>query len=84
MVGVRPEHVTLLSEADGAAVAGRIAVVQRLGAETLVTAQVGPHAVVARLFNDGSERLPDSLWLRFDPARLHLFDADGLRIAPAG
>ncbi len=79
-LGVRPEHIAVLAEPDGAAMQGRVTVVQRLGAETLVTAQVGRHSVVVRLFTDGSDGLPDPLWLRFAPTRLHLFDADGVRI----
>ena len=80
LLGVRPEHVTLASEPVGCGIRGHVSVVQRLGAETLVTAQLGTHTVIARLFTDGSDPLPDPFWLRFDPARLHLFDAAGLRI----
>ena len=79
-LGVRPEHVTLASEPHGCALRGRVTVVQRLGAETLVTAQVGPHSLIARLFTDDADALPNPLWLRFDPTHLHFFDADGLRI----
>ncbi|MFN8474746.1 MAG: ABC transporter ATP-binding protein [Anaerolineae bacterium] len=79
-LGIRPEHVAVSDAPADEAMPADVMVVQRLGAETLVTARLGPHLVVARLFSDDGDRLPNTLWLRPDPARLHLFDADGLRI----
>ena len=79
-MGIRPEHVALSETAGDHAIPGEVMVVQNLGAETLVTARVGPRLVVARLFTDNAAVPPGALWLRFDPAHLHAFDADGQRI----
>ncbi|MFN8483021.1 MAG: ABC transporter ATP-binding protein [Anaerolineae bacterium] len=79
-LGIRPEHVALSETADDHAIPGEVMVVQNLGAETLVTARVGRRLVVARLFTDNAAAPPGALWLRFDPAHLHAFDADGQRI----
>ncbi|MFN8498268.1 MAG: ABC transporter ATP-binding protein [Anaerolineae bacterium] len=79
-LGIRPEHVTLAARPDDYSIPSEVMVVQSLGAETLVTGRLGRRLVVARLFADADAPPPGRLWLRFDPARLHAFDADGARI----
>jgi multiple sugar transport system ATP-binding protein len=78
--GVRPENVSLEAQ-DGeiAPVRGQVQLLEPLGAETLVTFQVGSAEIVARCpasFSDapGTER---NLFLH--PRHLHLFDASGGR-----
>jgi ABC-type sugar transport system ATPase subunit len=72
MGGVRPEHVAIV--ADGEGLRATVAHVELLGHETLVHADVGDVRLIAR--SDGMLGLTPgaSVRLRFDPARLYLFD----------
>ena len=77
-VGVRPEDVSL---AVGQAPDGRadihavVDVVEPLGADTLVFANAAGHHLVARLRPEARPALGESLSLRLDLTRAHLFDA---------
>ena len=76
--GVRPENVSLASH-DGATrpVRGQVQLLEPLGAETLVTFQVGGVEIVARCpasFTDAPGTARD---LYLHPEHLHLFDAVG-------
>jgi ABC-type sugar transport system ATPase subunit len=74
--GVRPEHVAIATNGDGAFDA-TVAHVELLGHETLVHADVGDVRLVAR--TDGMLALApgDRVRLRIDPARFYLFDPAG-------
>jgi multiple sugar transport system ATP-binding protein len=76
IVGVRPEalEVSAGDPPDGA-VAGRVYVVEPMGAETLVTAEVNGERVTGRAPGDFAARSGDRVWLYADPDRVLLFDA---------
>ena len=72
--GIRPEH--LVQVTDGApGLVARVDLVEPLGADTLVTARVAAHPIVARLPGETVVEPGDTLTLGIDPARAHLFDA---------
>jgi ABC-type sugar transport system ATPase subunit len=73
-VGVRPEHIELDSEGP---VHGKVAVVERLGADSFlhVDLQAGTTILVRQNGNSPVEE-ETSVRLRFLPEHLHLFNAD--------
>jgi multiple sugar transport system ATP-binding protein len=80
IVGVRPEalEVSAGDRPDGA-VAGHVYVVEPMGAETWVTAEVYGERVIGRAPGDFAARSGERVWLRPDPDRVLLFDARTLR-----
>jgi ABC-type sugar transport system ATPase subunit len=88
--GVRPEHLALVSEASEGALHGAVEHVESLGHETLVYVRVraargaedrDAPRLVARLEGMHALARGDAAHLRADPARLHLFDAEGRAVA---
>jgi ABC-type sugar transport system ATPase subunit len=78
-LGVRPEDLLIPSPSDRetSTVAGRVALVERLGGITHVHFDAGPHRLMAALPNDTAVTVGDAITLRIRTERLHLFDADG-------
>jgi multiple sugar transport system ATP-binding protein len=75
VVGVRPEDVEVGSgERPEGTVPGRVYAVEPMGAETWVTVEVGGERVIGRAPADFEARSGERAWLRYDPARVHLFD----------
>jgi multiple sugar transport system ATP-binding protein len=78
ILGMRPEDVDI---AQGAALPGHVdlpavvEVVEPLGADTLVFTTMTGHPVVARVRPDVRPKPGETVDLRFDLARAHLFDA---------
>lgn len=87
VLGIRPEHISLKDRASlptldtglPFAISGQVYAVQPLGAETLVTLQVGGTTVSVRLFTEGPP-LSDQVWFQPDPERMHVFRASGERV----
>jgi multiple sugar transport system ATP-binding protein len=77
IVGIRPEDVSI---GGGAAPAGakaaKVYVTEPMGSETWVTLEIGSERVVGRAPADFSARSGEAAWMRYDPAKLHVFDAD--------
>ena len=81
-LGFRPEDVSLAPPADGKLV-GTVAVLEPLGAETVVTIDTPDGALVARVVPDRAPRLDEKVAIVPDPERLHLFrKEDGSRLGP--
>ncbi|WP_182084969.1 sn-glycerol-3-phosphate ABC transporter ATP-binding protein UgpC [Aureimonas sp. ME7] len=74
-LGVRPE--ALLVVPDGP-LSGRVTVVEHLGGETLTHIDIGDgHLVTVKTAEQAPAAIGDAVRLRADPARIHLFGADG-------
>lgn len=80
LVGVRPEHVSLVAAGRGQGDA-LVRIVEPLGAETLVHVDAGGVRLVARLRGLKAPAVGVRVGVRLDPARLHRFDAAGTRRA---
>ena len=79
MMGVRPEGVRMrrASDANGG-LRGRVELVESLGADTLIYAQVAPgHTLVARQGERTALRAGEVVSVEIDPNLLHFFDAKG-------
>lgn len=79
-IGVRPEHIQILTTATSNTLAGELYVTQMLGAESLVIVRVGDHLVSVRFFEDVLPDFPAQVYLAFDPERLYLYDTSGALI----
>lgn len=79
--GIRPEHVSLSSRsmAGEVAVPATVVISEPLGAETLVTFQVGSAEWVARCAPNFKAQPGSAHTLYLDPAAMHLFDQDSGR-----
>ena len=74
--GVRPEDLAVGSvPGPEGAVPGRVYAVEPMGAETWVTVETGGERVIGRAPGDFLARSGQSVWLRYDPARVLFFDA---------
>jgi len=80
MLGIRPEHLHPATAAD-AVIGGPIAMIEQLGADTLVHVGHGSATVVARMQSTQGLRVGEALHLAVDPARIFVFDAgSGARV----
>ncbi len=79
-LGVRPEDVVLGGQGD-ATLAGRVLVVERLGAETLVYLRtVGEQTLVARREGGAAAAMDEPITVGLVARTCHLFGPDGLAI----
>jgi multiple sugar transport system ATP-binding protein len=75
-IGLRPENIVVRRAGEGAA-QGKVALVEALGGDTLIYADVGNVRFVSRQ-NDRTPLHPgDAVGLDFDARALHYFDAQG-------
>jgi multiple sugar transport system ATP-binding protein len=85
-VGVRPEDVYVFNTSPGQeAIEGHVAVIEPLGAETIVDLRVGPDLIKAVV--PPTQRLEEGsrVWLNFEASRVHVFDAaSGVRLYTTG
>ncbi|MER9870921.1 sn-glycerol-3-phosphate ABC transporter ATP-binding protein UgpC [Mesorhizobium sp. M0136] len=80
VLGIRPEELRTVPR-NRASIMGEIDVVEPTGPETMVTVQVGEHAIIARLPPRFAGRRKEPICLAVDPASVNLFDPDsGQRI----
>lgn len=77
-LGLRPEAVGVRGHSaiaeDGNVVGARVEVVEPLGAETLLTVQIGEAPIVVRAGGHLRPRAGDAIELVVDADRLHVFD----------
>ena len=85
IAGVRPEAMEVgLGAADADAIAGRVFLVEPMGAESWVTVEIERERVVARAPANFSAQTGDAAWVRFSPADVMFFDrASGQAISSA-
>jgi multiple sugar transport system ATP-binding protein len=82
LVGVRPENVQVYGRDPGPEAAqAQVSVIEPLGSEIVVDLRLGPHLIKAVV--PPTQRLGEgqSVWLKFDAARVHVYDAtSGVRL----
>lgn len=81
--GVRPDDLTLASGA-GADIEGKIRVVEHTGGETLVFVDTPFGSLCVRAPARSEAKVGETTGIAIDRERVHLFDADGLRMSAAG
>lgn len=78
-VGIRPEHLEL-SSPDKATLTGKVLARMNTGADSFVTAEFQGHTLTTRTPADLIFNVGETIHLTCQHDKLHLFDADGVRI----
>jgi multiple sugar transport system ATP-binding protein len=79
-LGIRPEHLVVADEGEGAAIRGRVVHVERLGEASLLYVDIGTGqpTVTARVDGTAVQAIGQDLCLRLRAEQLHLFGSDSL------
>jgi multiple sugar transport system ATP-binding protein len=73
--GIRPENIALASSAGNVSVNAQVVITEPLGAETLVTFQVGSSEMVARCPASFAGKAGERMSIHLAQEHMHLFDA---------
>jgi multiple sugar transport system ATP-binding protein len=73
-LGIRPEDIRLVDVNSEADLSGKVAIVERLGAETYLNVVKGTETLLVRVQGDIALRPGDTVQLALDRAGFHLFD----------
>ena len=73
-LGIRPEHIEVLTEPQDGAVPASVYVTELMGNETFVSLSVGANRLIARAPADFRAELESQVWLRTDANKAHFFD----------
>jgi len=73
-MGIRPEHVQVLTEPRDGAIAASVYVTELMGNETFVFLSVGANRLIARAPADFRAELESKVWLRLAIEKAHFFD----------
>jgi ABC-type sugar transport system ATPase subunit len=81
-LGVRPEAIELVDPSAAGALPASVELVESVGADQYISVSLGPE--VAAILRVGADRRLEegaAVHVRFAPAGIHLFDAEGARVA---
>ncbi|HEX3187926.1 MAG TPA: ABC transporter ATP-binding protein [Pyrinomonadaceae bacterium] len=73
-IGIRPEHVAVLTERESGAIPATVYVTELMGNETFVFLSVGNNRLVARAPADFRAELESPVWLQVVADKAHYFD----------
>jgi multiple sugar transport system ATP-binding protein len=76
-MGIRPEHVHVLTEPNDGAIAASVYVTELMGNETFVFLSVGSNRLIARAPADFRADVESKVWLRIETEKAHFFDPAG-------
>jgi multiple sugar transport system ATP-binding protein len=82
-LGVRSEHVLVSTRSRPDAVDARVVLVEPVGSDMFVNLAIGDERCVARTEPRTDLEEGQTVWLTFDPERLHLFDGSGNNVVAA-
>ncbi|HEU4508241.1 MAG TPA: ABC transporter ATP-binding protein [Pyrinomonadaceae bacterium] len=72
-IGIRPEHVHVLTEPRNGAIPASVYVTELMGNETFVFVSVGAHRLIARAPADFRAEVESKVWLQLTTEKLHFF-----------
>jgi len=75
LVGIRPEHIAVSLQPEPNAIAARVAVMEPVGPQNLLTATVGQQVMKVSVAVDFHPDPGQEIWLRIDPTRVRFMDA---------
>ena len=78
-IGIRPEHIQVLTEPQDGAIAASVYVTELMGNETFVFLSLGAHRLIARAPADFRAEVESKVWLRIAVEKVHFFDPNGNR-----
>ena len=76
-IGIRPEHIQVLTEPQDDAIPATVYVTELMGNETFVFLSVGTNRLIARAPADFRAELESQVWLKINTEKLHFFDKKG-------
>src|SRR4029079_18903480 len=80
-LGIRPEHIQVLTTPHDGAIEARVYVTELMGNETFVFLSVGDNRLIARAPADFRAEVDTKVWLRIATEKIHRFDpATGNRL----
>ena len=74
-MGIRPEHIQVLTTHEDGAMEARVYVTELMGNETFVFLSVGDNRLIARAPADFRAEVDTKVWLRIATEKLHYFDS---------
>jgi multiple sugar transport system ATP-binding protein len=75
-LGIRPEHIHVLTQPQDGAIPARVYVTELMGNETFVFLLVGSDRLIARAPADFRADVESTVWLRLDREKLHVFEKE--------
>ena len=75
-LGIRPEHVHILTQPQDGAIPASVYVTELMGNETFVFVTVGSHRLIARAAADFRAEVEDTVWLRLEAEKAHFFEKE--------
>jgi multiple sugar transport system ATP-binding protein len=73
-IGIRPEHIHVLTEPQDGATPARVYVTELMGNETFVFLSVGAHRLIARAPADFRAEVESTVWLQLDAGKAQVFE----------
>jgi multiple sugar transport system ATP-binding protein len=73
-IGIRPEHIQVLTTPEDGAIEARVYVTELMGNETFVFVSVGDDRLIARAPADFRAEVDTKVWLRIATEKIHRFD----------
>ncbi|HEV2834390.1 MAG TPA: ABC transporter ATP-binding protein [Pyrinomonadaceae bacterium] len=73
-MGLRPEHVHVLTQPQDGAIPASVYVTELMGNETFVFLLVGKHKLIARAPADFRAEVESKVWLRLETDKAHFFE----------
>jgi multiple sugar transport system ATP-binding protein len=74
-IGIRPEHIRVLTEPENGAIPATVYVTELMGNETFVFLSVGNNRLIARAPADFRAEVESQVWLRVVAEKAHFFDS---------
>jgi len=73
-MGIRPEHIEVLTSPQDGAIAASVYVTELMGNETFVFLSVGQHRLIARAPAEFRAEVESRVWIRLANEKAHFFD----------
>jgi multiple sugar transport system ATP-binding protein len=73
-IGIRPEHISVLTEPQNGAIPATVYVTELMGNETFVFLSVGSNRLIARAPAEFRAELESRVWLQIQNEKAHFFD----------
>ena len=73
-IGIRPEHIQVLSQPQDGAIAAKVYVTEQMGNETFVFLTVGTNRLIARAPADFRAADESRVWITITKDKVHFFD----------
>jgi multiple sugar transport system ATP-binding protein len=73
-IGIRPEHIQVLTERQDGAIAAKVYVTEQMGNETFVFLTVGTNRLIARAPADFRADEESDVWITIAKDKIHYFD----------